>query len=259
MPDLPKLKSFLDKKVKHFNQPEFIREDPISVPHQFRQLQDIEIAGFFAAIFSWGIRKTIIQKSNLLLERMDHSPYDFCLHHTENNLKHLVPFVHRTFNSDDLLYFISFFKNHYSKHTSLEEAFFNESTLSSKSVVESGLNFFYDYFFSQPWFLNRTKKHIAAPKKKSSCKRLNMFLRWMVRNNHTGVDFGLWKKIKPSQLICPLDVHVARVARGLHLLERKQNDWQAATELTLNLKKLDPRDPVKYDFALFGLGIIEKY
>jgi uncharacterized protein (TIGR02757 family) len=170
----------------------------------------------------------------------------------------LLHFKHRTFNDTDLLYFIEFFKNHYTKSASLEEAFFKPSESVSTSI-ENALNHFYAYFFSLPDAPARTNKHIASPSKNSSCKRLNMFLRWMVRNDGKGVDFGIWQKTDPSQLICPIDVHVARVARRFHLLERKQTDWQAALELTTHLRNFDPEDPVKYDFALFGLGVIEKY
>jgi uncharacterized protein (TIGR02757 family) len=256
------LKAFLDKKVMEFNNPSFIKEDPICIPHLFSQKQDIEITGFFAAVFAWGIRKTIINKCKLLLQLMDNAPYDFCINHTDQDLKNLEGFCHRTFNDTDLLYFISFLKFHYSKHTSLESAFFNNSTIQQSEnlhTIETALNYFYQYFFSLEDVPARTKKHIASPQKKSSCKRLNMFLRWMVRNDNKGVDFGIWKKISPSQLICPVDVHVARVARYFNLLKRKQVDWQAAIELTEELKKFDKKDPVKYDFALFGLGVLERY
>ncbi|HXR84197.1 MAG TPA: TIGR02757 family protein [Hanamia sp.] len=255
------LKSFLDDKVSQFDNPDFIQEDPVSIPHLFTKNQDIEIAGFFAAIFAWGIRKTIINKCKLLLQLMDNAPYDFCLNHTENDLKKMEGFCHRTFNDTDLLYFISFFKFHYSKNKSLETAFFNHKTIEpfNNSVVEKSLNYFYQYFFSLEDIPERTRKHIASPAKNSSCKRLNMFLRWMVRNDEKGVDFGIWKKISPSQLICPVDVHVARVSRHFGLLQRKPVDWLAAIELTEELKKFDPEDPVKYDFALFGLGVLEKY
>jgi uncharacterized protein (TIGR02757 family) len=191
---------------------------------------------------------------------MDNAPYDFCLHHTDDDLKKLEGFCHRTFNDTDLLYFISFFKQHFSKNSSLESAFFNKKTLNSgNNVIENSLNYFNEYFFSLEDVPQRTRKHVASPKKNSSCKRLNMFLRWMVRNDNKGVDFGIWKKIKPSELICPVDVHVARVSRRFKLLNRKQVDWMAAVELTEELKKFDKNDPVKYDFALFGLGILEKY
>ncbi len=259
MHDLSQLKKLLDAKAETFNCPDFIIGDPISVPHRFSKLQDIEIAGFFAAIFAWGIRKTTISKCNQLMEWMDDAPYDFCLDHKPGDLKRLQHFVHRTFNGDDLLYFISFFQQHYQKYHSLEEAFFNGSTLNQSHIMEASLNYFYNYFFSLPYIPGRTRKHIAAPKKQSACKRLNMYLRWMVRNDHHGVDFGLWKRVGMSELICPLDVHVARVARSVALLERKQNDWKAAMELTGRLKELDPHDPVKYDYALFGMGIIEKF
>jgi uncharacterized protein (TIGR02757 family) len=254
------LKKFLDKKVIQFNNPEFIKDDPVCIPHLFSKKQDIEIAGFFAAIFAWGIRKTIINKSKLLFQLMDHAPYDFCINHTDEDLKKLEKFCHRTFNDTDLLYFISFFKFHYSKHQSLETAFFNSQTIHQPGlIVENSLNYFYNYFFSLEDIFERTKKHIASPKKNSSCKRLNMYLRWMVRNDDKGVDFGLFKKIAPSELICPVDVHVARVSRHFNLLKRKQVDWIAAIELTEELKNFDPEDPVKYDFALFGLGVLEKY
>lgn len=254
-----KLRRFLDDRVLRYNCPEFILEDPVSIPHRFQKKQDIEIAGFFAATFAWGIRKTIINKCNTLLHLMDDAPHDFCLNHSEKDLKKLSDFVHRTFNGDDLLYFIEFLKTHYKKYASLEDAFFNRRTLKKSHPVESALNYFYDYFFSLPDVMERTRKHIAAPKKNSACKRLNMFFRWMVRSDDNGVDLGIWKKISPSELICPLDVHVARVARGLNLLSSKNSDWKAAVELTNNLRRMDASDPVKYDFALFGLGIIEKY
>jgi uncharacterized protein (TIGR02757 family) len=258
--NLTDLKKFLDKKVIQFNSLDFIQDDPVCIPHLFSKKQDIEIAGFFAAIFAWGIRKTIINKSKLLFQLMDNSPYDFCVNHTDEDLKKLEKFCHRTFNDTDLLYFVSFLKFHYSKNKSLESAFFNNKTMSqSEHTVENSLNYFYNYFFSLEDIPERTKKHIASPQKNSSCKRLNMFLRWMVRNDNKGVDFGIWKKITPAQLICPVDVHVARVSRHFGLLQRKQVDWLAAVELTQELKKFDPQDPVKYDFALFGLGVLEKY
>lgn len=256
------LQKFLDRKVTEFNTPAFIKDDPICIPHLFSKKQDIEIAGFFAAIFAWGIRKTIINKCRLLLQLMDNAPHDFCLHHNDQDLKRLEKFCHRTFNDTDLLYFISFLKFHYSKHTSLESAFFNNKTIKQFNnihIVEHSLNHFYQYFFSLDDVPHRTKKHIASPAKNSTCKRLNMYLRWMVRSDRKGVDFGLWKKIAPSQLICPVDVHVARVAKNFNLLKRKQVDWLAAVELTAALRRMEPSDPVKYDFALFGLGVLEKY
>lgn len=254
------LQKFLDRKVIEFNNPSFIKDDPVCIPHLFAKKQDIEIAGFFAAIFAWGIRKTIINKSRSLMQLMDNSPHDFCLNHSDADLKRLLGFCHRTFNDTDLLYFISFLKFHYSKHKSLETAFFNQKTKNiTGNKIEIALNYFYSYFFSLDDIPNRTRKHIASPHKNSSCKRLNMYLRWMVRNDNKGVDFGLWKKVKPSELICPLDVHVVRVAKNLGMLQRNHADWLAALELTEALKTFDEEDPVKYDFALFGLGILEKY
>ncbi|MEI9944213.1 MAG: TIGR02757 family protein [Chitinophagaceae bacterium] len=248
------LKEFLDKKVDEYNQPSFIKSDPVSIPHLFTSKQDIEIAGFFAAIFSWGNRTTIIQKSKELMLLMDMQPYKFCLDATETGLKKLLEFKHRTFNTTDLLYFIEFFKHHYKKHKSLETAF----TMHGSSIEEMLTGFHY-YFFSLEDAPNRTKKHISSPEKNSSCKRLNMFLRWMVRKDNKGVDFGIWKNISPADLICPIDVHVARVARRFGLLKRKQTDWTAALELTDQLRKFDTSDPVKYDFALFTLGIAERF
>jgi uncharacterized protein (TIGR02757 family) len=248
------LKEFLDSKVDLYNQSSFIKNDPISIPHLFNKKQDIEIAGFFAAIFSWGNRTTIINKSKELIQLMNNAPYDFCLNHSPKELKRLTGFKHRTFNTTDLLYFIDFFNFHYSKHKSLEAAFTMHG-----NTAEKMLTGFKHYFFSLEHIPARTKKHIATPEKNSSCKRLNMFLRWMVRNDKKGVDFGIWKTISPSQLICPIDLHVARVARRLDILKRKQTDWQAALELTEYLRTLDKNDPVKYDFALFGLGVMEKF
>ena len=248
------LREFLDRKVEEFNQHSFIKNDPISIPRLFTKDQDIEIAGFFAAVFSWGNRATIINKSKELMQLMDNAPYDFCLDHSPKELKRLVSFKHRTFSATDLLYFIEFFKYHYGDHKSLETAFTKHGT-----TVEEMLTGFHHYFFSLEHVPARTKKHIATPERRSSCKRLNMFLRWMVRDDNKGVDFGIWKNISASQLICPIDLHVARVARRLNILKRKQTDWQAALELTQYLRTLDKNDPVKYDFALFGLGVMEKY
>jgi uncharacterized protein (TIGR02757 family) len=184
---------------------------------------------------------------------MDNAPFDFILNHEEQHLSHLLGFKHRTFNDTDLLYFVAFLKHHYTHYKSLEAAF------TRNAGTERALSEFHHYFFSLDDVPPRTKKHIASPERKSTCKRLNMFLRWMVRNDGKGVDFGIWKKMKPSQLVCPVDVHVARVARRFKLLDRQQTDWQAALDLTNHLRKLDPNDPVKYDFALFGLGVMEKF
>jgi len=249
---------FLNNKVALFNQPAFIKDDPISIPHLFTKKQDIEIAGFFAAIFSWGNRTTIINKSKELMNLMDNAPHDFCVSGDFNRLKRLLAFKHRTFNATDLLYFIEFLHFHYSANESLETAFTKEMHKKDKTI-ENGLRGFYTYFFSLPDIPQRTRKHIASPEKNSSCKRLNMYLRWMVRNDKKGVDFGIWKNISPAQLICPIDVHVARVATGLSILKRKQTDWQASLELTDYLRTLDVADPAKYDFALFGLGVMEQY
>lgn len=248
------LKLFLNQQVRYYQTQGFIENDPISIPHLFSQKEDIEIMGFFASIFAWGQRKTIIHKSTDLISRMDGQPFDFILNHQESDLKSLIGFKHRTFNDTDLLYFASFLKGHYQKFSSLESAFLIGYSEENEDI-QSSLNGFRAYFFSMPDAPNRTLKHISSPAQNSACKRLNMFLRWMVRGNEKGVDFGIWNTIKPAQLICPLDLHVARVARKLGLLTRTQNDWKAALELTHNLKIFDAVDPVKYDFALFGLGV----
>ena len=278
------LKTFLDNKVAQFNKPEFIELDPISIPHRFTKKEDVEIIGFFAAILAWGQRKTILNKCSDLIERMDGTPYDFIINHQESDLKSMLGFKHRTFNDTDLLYFIGFFQHHYRHYSSLEEAFipkvknseFREEYLEFKEEgfielssaacfqqnlrrepinIEDALNHFRNYFFSLEDYPQRTKKHVSSPKQKSTCKRLNMFLRWMVRKDDAGVDFGIWNKITSAALICPCDVHVDRVARKLGLITRKQTDWLTAIELTRNLRLLDADDPVKYDFALFGLGV----
>ncbi len=250
------LEDFLNSKVGQYNRPDFIKNDPIVIPHGFKLEQDIEIAGFWAAILAWGQRVTIINKCNELFLAMDNAPYDFVLNHKESDLKKFTSFKHRTFNATDTLYFIDFFKNYYTQHKSLETAFLFDS---DDENVENGLVNFHNTFFDSPIAPARTKKHVATPERKSACKRINMFLRWMVRDDNKGVDFGLWKNIKPAQLICPCDLHVDRVARKLGLITRKQTDWRTAVELTENLKKFDANDPVKYDFALFGLGIEEKF
>lgn len=248
------LKEFLNRKVNEYNTPRFIENDPISIPHSFSKKQDIEIMGFFASIFAWGQRKTIINKCRKLALLMNNEPFSFIKNHSDEDLKELLGFKHRTFNETDLLYCIDFMKRHYQNNDSFEDAFFPQNGM----TVEQGLNYFQNNFFLSPDAPKRTRKHIPSPIQKSACKRLNMYLRWMVRNDKKGVDFGIWSKIQPKDLICPLDLHVERTARMLHLLEREKPDWKAALELTSNLKRLDPDDPVKYDFALFGISIEEK-
>ncbi len=252
------LKDFLEGKVEQYNQPDFIPNDPVSIPHNFSLKQDIEISGFFAAILAWGQRKTIINKCKELFQMMDNAPYDFLLHHEEKDLSPFLNFKHRTFNDVDTLYFIHFLAWFYRQHESLEEAFLLGQT-DALDAMESMLSRFHEFFFSLPDAPARTKKHIATPTRKAACKRINMYLRWMVRQDDKGVDFGIWKKISPSQLICPCDMHVDRVGRKLGLINRKQTDWLTAVELTERLREFDPSDPVKYDFALFGLGIEEKF
>jgi len=247
-------KDFLDEKVLYYNQPSFIANDPVSIPHAFRKKQDIEISGLFAAVLAWGQRVTIIRKCRELLAMMDNEPHAFVLGHSPGDLKPLLDFKHRTFNTVDTIYFMQWLKWFYRQHDSLEQAF---EVPPGDVTIEQGLVSFEHLFFSLPDAPHRTRKHISTPARKSTCKRLSMYLRWMVRDDDKGVDFGLWKKISPAQLVCPCDLHVDRVARKLKLIRRRQTDWQTALELTENLRKLDPLDPVKYDFALFGLGIEE--
>ncbi len=252
------LKAFLDQKARFYNNPSFIGDDPIAIPRSFSKKQDIEITGLLAAIMAWGQRKTIINKCRELISKMEEAPYDFILNHKEKDLKRFKDFRHRTFQPTDILYFIHFLNHFYQNHESLEEAFV-KPLQSSAENLEAGLIHFHNLFCHLPEMPERTRKHIATPVKKSSCKRLNMFLRWMVRKDDNHVDFGIWHRIRPAQLLCPIDVHVARVAKNLGLLKRKQPDWKATLELTKVLKGYDPEDPVKYDFALFGLGIIEQF
>jgi len=247
------LKNFLDKKAQEFNHPHFVDTDPISIPKQFSKLQDIEIIGLWTAVISWGQRVTIIKNANRLVELMDGAPHDFILNHTEKDRQRFGDFVHRTFQPEDALYFLEFFQNYYRENDSLEDAFISKS---KQEPIKDGLIKFRNEFFSSEHVLQRTQKHIASPLKNSSCKRLNMFLRWMVRDDGI-VDFGLWSKLSKKDLYIPLDVHVQRVAMSLGLLKRKQSDWKAVVELTEKLRKLDPNDPVKYDYALFGLGILQ--
>ncbi|MFQ5446265.1 MAG: TIGR02757 family protein [Saprospiraceae bacterium] len=251
------IKVLLDECVERYNNPDFIESDPISIPHRFTKRQDIEIAGFWTAMLAWGRRKTIIAKSGELLHRMDNAPHDFILHHREKDRAAFLDFKHRTFQPTDTLYFLEFLQWFYQNNHSLEVAFLKNLSPADEHTGPA-LAGFHRLFFSRPHAPTRTRKHVATPQRNSSCKRLNMFLRWMVRHDDRGVDFGLWKNIKPAQLLIPLDVHVDRVARQLGLLQRKQTDWQAVLELTARLRQFAPRDPVKYDFALFGMGVLEE-
>ena len=247
---IDELRNHLNELVARYNQPNFIPNDPISIPHLYRKKEDIEIAGFIAAVFSWGNRQTIINKSKEFLSLMDNSPHDFLINHQGSDLKPFSAFKHRTFQPTDALYFIEFISSHYKAHDSLESVFHAD-----KPGMEHRLINFNKNFFSLECAPNRTRKHVPTPERKSTCKRLNMFLRWMVRRDQNGVDFGIWHSISPSELLCPIDIHVSTVARKFGLLKRSVDDWKAVMELTDNLRKLDAEDPVKYDFALFGLGV----
>ena len=268
------LKDFLDTKADFYNRPSFIGRDPISIPHQFSRRQDIEIMGFWSAVLAWGQRPVILKKATELVEHMDGAPYDFVRNHQESDLKRFLAFKHRTFNATDALYFLHFFHQYYQGNDSLEDAFLSDAgkaaekplsdkllesgfpaALPASPTVEHALITFHNRFCQDPFFPDRTRKHVATPAHNSSCKRLLMFLRWMVRRDDRGVDFGLWTRLRPDQLVMPIDVHVNRVARALGLLTRPKIDWKAALELTDALRQFDPADPVRYDFALFGLGV----
>jgi uncharacterized protein (TIGR02757 family) len=251
------IKKILDAKVKQYNTSSFIQNDPIQIPHIFTVQQDIEIAAFFAAILAWGNRTSIINSCTKLMRLMDNAPHQFITNYTATDVKPMHQFVHRTFNNIDLLYCLEFLQFHYSTYNSLETAFHPNAL--KPFTAESGLIHFRNYFFSLADAPHRTTKHISTPQKKSACKRLNMLLRWMVRKDNNGVDFGLWKTIKPSQLICPLDVHVANVACRLGLIPNNKSNWDNAVQLTDALKTFDAKDPVKYDYALFSLGADEKF
>lgn len=253
--DQKELKEFLDEKVMLYNNPSFIESDPIQIPHLFSKKEDIEISGFLTAIISWGNRKMIIRNALKMMELLDNAPYDFIINHQKSDLKPFKNFVHRTFNSEDLYQFIKSLEHLYKKHQGLEK---NLAIIGEKTTYIEAIHNLKKIFFEIP-HLQRTKKHLSDPLKNSAAKRINMFLRWMVRNDQTGVDFGIWKTHNAANLSCPLDVHSGNVARKLALLSRKQNDWKAVTELDINLRKLDHEDPVKYDFALFGLGVFEKF
>ena len=249
------LKEFLDAKVTQYNNPKFIESDPIQIPHQFHKKEDIEIAGFLTATIAWGNRKSIINNACRLMLLLDNAPHDFVINHQESDLEKLLPFVHRTFNGNDCIQFIKCLKHIYLNHSGLENLFLKHA---KKESLQIAISKFKTIFFEIE-HLPRTQKHISDPLKNSAAKRINMFLRWMVRNDNAGVDFGIWKNLSPTQLSCPLDVHSGNVARKLGLLTRKQNDAKALLELDTALRQLDKNDPVKYDFALFGLGVFEGF
>ena len=250
-----KIKEFLDEKVVQYNNPRFVESDPVAIPHRYERKEDIEISGFLAATIAWGNRKMIVQNGLWMMDLMGNSPYDFVMSHREEDLYLLEGFVHRTFNHTDLVYFIKALKNIYLNKGGLEAVFAGSVTETS---TQPAISKFKELFFSLP-YPERTTKHVSDQANGSAAKRINMFLRWMVRNDGCGVDFGLWKSISPSQLSCPLDLHSGNVARKLGLLTRTQNDAKALAELDFNLRQMDRMDPVKYDFALFGLGIFEKF
>ena len=250
MNKLKKIKSLLDKKYLEFNNTNFIKNDPIQIPKLFSKKNDIEISAFLTSTIAWGQRVTIINNAKKLMNLMDNVPYDFIINHKPKDLKRFLHFKHRTFTPDDCIFFITSLQNIYKNHNGLENTFFIKD---NKNIIDS-IAQFRDIFFETP-HLKRSQKHISNVKKNSAAKRINMFLRWMVRSDNNNVDFGIWKKISPSQLLLPLDIHTSTVSRKLGILTRKQNDLKAVIELTDNLKLFDKKDPVKYDFALFGLGV----
>ena len=248
------LKDFLDEKVEKYNTLDFISSDPIQIPHQFSKKEDIEIAGFLAATIAWGNRKMIINNATKMVQLMDNAPHDFVRNHTEEDLSNFDGFVHRTFNAEDFKFFVKSLQNIYTNHNGLEAVLNPKQDDNYKLAIHN----FKQLFFEIP-HLDRTLKHVSDPVKGSASKRINMFLRWMVRDNTSGVDFGIWKTHSPANLHCPLDVHTGNIARKLGILKRKQNDWKAIQELDVILREFDKNDPVKYDFALFGLGVFEKF
>ncbi len=253
--NVEELKSFLDEKVILYNNPDFIDTDPIQIPHRYTLKEDIEIAGFLASTIAWGNRKMIINSANKMMDLMGNSPYDFVMNHNEDHLDNMKGFVHRTFNSADLATFMQALQNIYKNHGGLEMLFAKHQNADG---MQQSISEFKKVFF-EITHQSRTQKHVSDPLNGSAAKRINMFLRWMVRNDNAGVDLGIWNKISPSLLSCPLDVHSGNVARKLGLLNRKQNDAKALKELDTQLRQLDPKDPVKYDFALFGLGVFEGF
>lgn len=253
--EFTELKSFLDEKTELYNNPNFIESDPIQIPHLFSQKEDIEIAGFLSATIAWGNRKMIIQNSHKMMDLLGNAPYDFVMSHSDDDLERLQNFVHRTFNGQDFTSFIKGLRHIYVNHGGLEQVFGKANALGN---LQQNISDFKKVFFEID-HQQRTQKHISDPLNNSAAKRINMFLRWMVRNDNKGVDFGIWKNISPATLSCPLDVHSGNVARKLGLLDRKQNDGKALAMLDQKLRALDKNDPVKYDFALFGLGVFEKF
>jgi uncharacterized protein (TIGR02757 family) len=249
------LKAFLDEKVELYNRPSFIESDPISIPHQFTNKHDIEIAGFLASTIAWGSRKVILRNANRMMELLEHSPYEFIMNASSNEIEMIKRFVHRTFNSTDLIYFLKALQNIYRHKGGLETIFNCYKTADS---LQPAIHEFHNVFFELS-HEKRTERHVSDPLKGSAAKKLNMYLRWMIRNDNKGVDFGLWELISPSILSCPLDVHSGNVARKLGLLTRKMNDAKAVSDLDSNLRAMDSNDPVKYDFALFGLGVFEGF
>ena len=252
---LLELKEFLDEKAEFYQQKEFIQTDPIIIPHEYDNKLDIEISGFLISIISWGNRKSIINSGYKIINLLEYSPYDFIMNHSDQDLKRIKGSIHRTFNSEDLIYFIKSLKNIYTNYNGLEGIISNKK---NGNNLQERISIFKKIFFEldSP---ERTKKHLPDPLNGSAAKRFNMFLRWMVRSNNKGIDFGIWKSISASQLSCPLDIHTGNTARKLGLLKRNQNDSLAVNELDLKLRKMDKNDPVKYDFALFGLGVNEKF
>lgn len=248
------IKDFLNESYFKYNNKSFIENDPICIPHQFSKKEDVEIAGFLAATIAWGNRKSIINNGNKLMELMGHDPHSFVIHHSKKDLKPFEKFVHRTFNGKDCIFFIESLKNIYKNHNGLENTFSLMTEEKNNFQLKNRIVNFRTLFLETA-HLPRSEKHISNPMAKSSAKRLCMFLRWMVRKDNKGVDFGLWKSFKTSELCLPLDVHTGNVSRALGLLSRKQNDWQSVEEITTVLRSFDSKDPVKYDFALFGLGV----
>ena len=254
--NIHEIKEFLDEKYEKYNTVNFISSDPVAIPHLFTKKEDIEIAAFLSATIAWGQRTSIVKNAHKLMEWMDMSPHDFIVNAGNTDFRHFKKFVHRTFNGDDCIFFLKALRRIYEVNKSMEEVF--AKGYNQDNNVKSGIIHLRNSFFSMKHD-SRVERHFSNPEKNSACKRINLFLRWMVRNDDRGVDFGIWKSVPSYALLCPLDIHSGNVARKLGLLKRTANDWKAVEELTANLRRFDPGDPVKYDFALFGLGIFEKF
>ncbi len=250
------LRLWAEEQRRRFHLPSFVERDPIQVPRSFQRLQDVEIAAFFTSLMAWGRRDLIIRSAKRLMERMDNAPFDFVRGYGAADWRQIEGFVHRTLQASDVLYMLRWLRLYYEQQESLQTAFSRHLSTSDTDITQALVGFRKE-FFSLPEAPKRTEKHLSSPEKGgSACKRLCMFLRWLVRVDtaEEGVDLGLWREISPRQLIMPLDVHVLRVANRLGLCGNLKPNWQSAQTLTARLREWSAADPLKYDFAFFGAG-----